>query len=339
MPEAMQKATESPESDVQLKGVHIDFVNRLRSERGEPPVEQGPTPGPEDDAGDPSDRQSEEPETEEPDGPTEVEDDEEALPEEEPEEGSVEYFRQKLTEAEERIEAAEERARNMERDYRVKTHQLGQSRRELERASQNVERQYQYFTQVAEQSVQRFANVNWDLLKSEPDKYSQARQAYETAVRQRDQVREVSKRIAEQNKAQLEKLMDEEAKLSVSILRSSIPDWSNEKLHELQRFAADELGYYTDSELEDLVDWRVYALLHELRDYRDRVKSLKDVKPPRKRREGKPPVSDSNRPQPKRDASGKFQTSRQRMMDRPGDKSAAFDFFRQKVSRDRSRGR
>lgn len=227
---------------------------------------------------------------------------------------------------------AEEARRNMERDYRIKTHKIAAAIRDVEQQGTVVKQQAQFFANLAEQSLQQFNGVNWDALKSDPAKYQQTKAAFEAAIGQRDMLKRALGQIGEQHTQLLEQAKDREAEVSRDILKTTLPDWSNELYGKLRSFAMEELAY-TAEEFDDMTDWRRIRDIHA--QYQIANASKRVAKLPRK--QGKQPVNRQRERQiqSQRDAKGRFQNSRQRLFDQPGDREARRNFFQDKLRAER----
>jgi hypothetical protein len=108
----------------------------------------------------------------------------------------------------------------------------------------------------------------------------------------------------------LDALKSQQAEASLKVLKETEPRWDpeNKFYGELRAFAVDS-GYYSESEFDDMVDWRQMAGLIAIRDV-SLANSGEVVT-----RETKKPNSQKQRPQKKRrNARGQYQSARQRAM-------------------------
>ncbi len=284
---------------------------RLKSERANAePAQRQPT---EDDRPerDDTDALSAEP-TDEMSGPTDDTDAElEAADGEEiPAPGSVEHFRQQA-------EKAEQARRSMERDYRVKTHQIGAMRRELADQIEQSKAQTHLLLSAANREVQKFAGVNWELERArDPVAFQQKYRAYESSVRAQQQLAAVVDSISKNAVKTREAMAAKESELSMEVIKTFIPDWGEEKYKAL-RSLADQEALYTPDEFDGLTDWRPFYLLYQLQQARSAPKTIGDVS---ERRKLKHKPAAQNASMKTRSADGKFTAARDAAFAAPGDR-------------------
>jgi len=233
-----------------------------------------------------------------------------------------------------RAEKAEERAKSMERDYRVKTHKIAAATRDLEGHSKVVKQQAEFILSIAEQGVTQFDSVNWATLQTKPEEYQRMRQMFEGAVMQRDHLKKQLTGIAEQHKTMLEQAKGTEAEVSKDILRTTIDGWSNELYGSLREYAVEELSY-TAAEFDDMTDWRRLRDIHSQYQISQAPKQVTRLR----RKKGKQPVSrqlerQTARP---RNSKGQFESARNDFRDNPGPGQARSNFFIEKLRAERGR--
>ncbi len=239
-----------------------------------------------------------------------------------------------MRELTERAEQAEERARNMERDYRIKTHKIAAATRDLEDSQSVVQKQAAFIMNIADQSVAQFDQVNWAELRTNPEQYRQVKQAYDQAVLQQDTLRRNFEGLAENHQRQMEIAKSREAEVSKDILRTTIEGWSNDLYGELRAFAVKELSY-TVAEFDNMTDWRRVRDIHAQYQL---SKSTKDVVTLRRKKAKQPAQRQVERPvAQKRNAQGQFQDARQAFFDNPGDPQARRGYFEEKLRAERGR--
>ncbi len=284
---------------------------RLKSERANAePAQRQPT---EDDRPerDDTDALSAEP-TDEMSGPTDDTDAElEAADGEEiPAPGSVEHFRQQA-------EKAEQARRSMERDYRVKTHQIGALRRELADQIEQSKAQTHLLLSAATREVQKYAGVNWELERArDPGAFQQKYRAYEGAVRAQQQLAAVVDSISKNAAKSREAMAARESELSMEVIKTFIPDWGEEKYKAL-RSLADKEALYTPDEFDSLTDWRPFYLLHQLQQARSAPKTLGEVS---ERRMLKHKPATQNASMKARSADGRFTAAKDAAFSAPGNR-------------------
>ncbi|MDJ0905410.1 MAG: hypothetical protein QNI96_05280 [Woeseiaceae bacterium] len=239
-----------------------------------------------------------------------------------------------IRELTERAERAEERAQNMERDYRIKTHKIAAATRDLEDSQSIVQKQAAFIMNIADQGVAQFDNVNWADLRTKPEQYRQVKQAYDAAMLQQDTLRRNFQGLAQNHQQQMEVAKSREAEVSKDILRTTIDGWSNDLYGELRTFAVNELSY-TEAEFDNMTDWRRIRDIHaqyQLSKTTEEVVSLrrKKAKQPAQRQVERPVAQPRN-------AQGQFADARQAFFDNPGDPKARRGFFEEKLRAERGR--
>ena len=233
-----------------------------------------------------------------------------------------------------RADAAEERAKSMERDYRVKTHKIADATRALEDQTSVVKTQADFILNEANMGVSQFDNVDWNQLRTKPEEYQRMKQMFEQACMLRDRLVNQLGGIAEHHKQILEQAKGREAAVSKDILRSTVVDWSNELYGKLRGYAVEELSY-TAEEFDDMTDWRRLRDIHAQYELAQAPKTV--VRLQRKR--GKTPVN-AQRETPTGQVAnpqGDLQTARKDLHENPGNPQARRSFFQQKLAAERRR--
>lgn len=231
----------------------------------------------------------------------------------------------------ERLQKAEERAKSMERDYRIKTHKIAAARREVEQHSETLKAVAGFYANIANQGLQPFQNLDWQSLQANPAEFQKRQRQYQKAVQWRDQMMGAASQLEENVYSMIEASKNKQAEISKEILKGSIEGWSNELYSSLREHASTELSF-TPEEFDDITDWRVIDLIH---------RSHLASKAPRAivkgaRTKGKPPTAaQREKTQRVRDAKGKFQDAKAAFHDRPGDRGAARNFFQRKLEAER----
>lgn len=245
----------------------------------------------------------------------------------EPPEGSADYWKVQAA-------RAEEARSNMERDYRRKTHKIAEAVRATQEQHDVVLAQAQFYAGLAEQGVRQFDSVNWQELQQRPEHYQQARQAFQVAQRYHEQLQASLQSVQKTAQEQRETFKKREAEVSREVLRSTIPNWSNQLYSDLRAFAVEELDY-APAEFDEITDWRRIRDVHSQWS----TKKAREVlnKPP-KRNTQPERRSSANAPlSVARGDRGQFQSARQALLSRPGDRSARSNFFQAKLKAERSK--
>ena len=234
----------------------------------------------------------------------------------------------------ERADVAEERAKSMERDYRIKTHKIADATRALEDQTGVVKTQADFILNEANMGVSQFDNIDWNQLRTKPEEYQRMKQMFEQACTLRDRLVNQLGGIAEHHKQMREIAKSREADVSKDILRSTITDWSNEMYGKLRGYAVEELSY-TAAEFDDMTDWRRLRDIHAQYELAQAPKTVIRLQ----RKKGKTPVN-RQRELPTGKAAnprGDLQKARQDLEDNPGEPRAKRNFFQQKMAAERRR--
>lgn len=141
-------------------------------------------------------------------------------------------------------------------DYTKKTQAIAEQRKSFEENEKVYTSSLQALLTAAGADLGRFENVNWEQAAVEnPDQYKQAKALYEQTRQTYDFIRsqadEHRKRVEEQTK----EIIKQRASESISILKSTIPEWSNDLYYKIGEYAKDSLGVTAD-EFRNISDHR-----------------------------------------------------------------------------------
>jgi hypothetical protein len=158
-------------------------------------------------------------------------------------------------------------------DYTKKTQAVAEQRRAVEEQTRTYESSLQALLTAAGADLSRFEGVNWEQVAVEqPDQYRQAKALYEQTRQTYDfiksQADEHMKRMQEHAKVALR----ERAKESLGILKSSIPDWSNDLYYKIGDYAQKELGVSAD-EFNNIADHRSIIAMYKAMQF-DQAKKV-----------------------------------------------------------------
>jgi len=132
-------------------------------------------------------------------------------------------------------------------------------------------------------------------------------------------------------------MKQQEASLSRDLLPSEIKGWNKESFERIREHAVRDTGLYTESEFDDLTDWRILKLLDIAAKVSKAPKQLSGLKvkggnkPPVKGQATKPVVNKM------RDRKGRFIEAKGELQANPGDKNVRRDFFLKKLQAERDR--
>lgn len=163
-------------------------------------------------------------------------------------------------------------------DYTKKTQAVAEQRKAAEDQTRNYESTLQALLTAAGADLSRFDNVNWEHAAVEnPDQYKQAKAMYEQTKQTHDFIQAQAKSHAEQMEAQSQQEMKRQAEESLSVLKSTIPDWSNEKYNSIGQYA-ETLGVGRE-EFNQVTDHRLITALYKAQMYdQAKAKTTKKVK-------------------------------------------------------------
>ena len=204
-------------------------------------------------------------------------------------------------------------------------------RHQLEDLNAQAEQRAQFFLGLANQQVQTLENADWSQVP--PEKMAAAKQRYQKAVHERDQLVQVFQATQRQAHEALEQVKKREAEIARNQLHTRIPQWNDEHYGRLREHAV-TLGWSTD-EYNDLTDWRIIELIHRNWEANQAVEKVQNVK---RKRQARAPRNRNGRPQP-RNADGRYRKSRDDAFERPGDKGSFREMKMRQMERERNAGR
>lgn len=246
-----------------------------------------------------------------------------------------------VAELQTRVEELETSNAELERGFRQRTHRLGESHRRIEESMIDVETSAQFYSNLAEQAVKQYDNVNFEALRAQPEEYRRMSEGYRQALATRDQLNQTLTTLQEQNRQRREEILKQKASISRDALTVEVPGWSRERHLQLVEYAVDKTGLYTEAEMSEMTDWRVLKLLDVVEKSSKMPKDLKGLKVKGKGKKA-PVQRHAQRKQqltPKRDALGRFQSTRQALRDDPGNRNLKRQMFRDKLAAEREAGK
>ena len=228
-----------------------------------------------------------------------------------------------------KAEEAEHLRNEMQGDYTRKTQVLAQQRRQIESDAAMNAGVLQTYVNNAETYLSRWNNVNWQNLQQtlDPAQYQQRVSEYRQAVALKDKALGQHQGYVNQASEMLERQKNDEAALSKDILKGTIPGWGNELYGQLAEHAKQELEF-TSEEFSDFTDHRLIRLIYK--DFASR-----DPKRAQNIRKKSSRTNSQTRNVQRRSSEGKFRTAKQDHRERPGDREASVNFFREKLQRER----
>ena len=158
-------------------------------------------------------------------------------------------------------------------DYTRKTQAAAEQRKAAEAQQQNYESSLQALLAAAGADLSRFQNVNWEgLAVQDPGQYQQAKAIYEQAQSTYNLIRGQAESHMTQMQERAQAELKQRASESLGILKSTIPNWSNDLYYEIGDYAQKELGVSSD-EFNNIADHRSITAMWKAMQY-DRAKTV-----------------------------------------------------------------
>ena len=174
-------------------------------------------------------------------------------------------------------------------DYTKKTQAVAEQRKAAEDQSRIYESTLSALLTAAGADLSRFDNVNWEQAAVEnPEQYKQAKAMFEQTQQTYNFIRsradEHQTRAAQQQQAAMKQVAAE----SLTVLKSTIPNWSNDLYYSIGEYAKDNLGVSTE-EFNGIHDHRSITAMYKAMQFdRAKVETQKKVKAtPKKTLSGK----------------------------------------------------
>jgi len=164
-------------------------------------------------------------------------------------------------------------------DYTKKTQAVSEQRKAAEEQTANYESTLNALLTASGADLSRFDNVDWEQAAVQnPDQYKQAKAVFEQTQQTynfiKSQADEHQKRSQEQQQA----MSRENAKESLTVLKSTIPNWNNDLYYSIGEYATQSLGV-TSEEFNEVHDHRMITALYKAMQFdQAKVKTQKKVK-------------------------------------------------------------
>lgn len=148
-------------------------------------------------------------------------------------------------------------------DYTKKTQAVAEQRKAAEEQTATYESSLSALLTAAGADLSRFDNVNWEQAAVDnPDQYKQAKAMYEQTQQTynfiKSQADEHTKRVQDQQQV----AMKERAQESLTVLKSTIPNWSNDVYYKIGEYAKNSLGV-TQDEFNGITDHRSITAMYK----------------------------------------------------------------------------
>lgn len=158
-------------------------------------------------------------------------------------------------------------------DYTRKTQAAAEQRKAAEAQQQNYESSLQSLLAAAGADLSRFEGVNWEgLAAQDPAQYQQAKAIFEQAQSTYNLIRGQAEQHMTQMQERAQAELKQRAQESLGVLKSTIPNWSNDLYYEIGDYAQKELGVSSD-EFNNIADHRSITAMWKAMQY-DRAKTV-----------------------------------------------------------------
>ena len=167
-----------------------------------------------------------------------------------------------------------------QRDYTQKTQHVADQRRAFEAQTAEAEATMNALMSAAGADLSRFQNVDWEKAAIDnPEQYKQAKAAYEQAQSTFNLIKAQADQFQTQQQQQTEAAQKEAAKESLTVLKTNIPNWSNDLYYKIGEYAQG-LGV-SGEEFNKVSDHRLITALWKAMqfDQAKQVAAKKKVKP------------------------------------------------------------
>lgn len=174
-------------------------------------------------------------------------------------------------------------------DYTKKTQAVAEQRKAAEEQTQSYESTLSALLTAAGADLSRFDNVNWEQAAVEnPDQYKQAKAMYEQTRQTYDFIKSQADEHTQRSQEQQQAAMKERAKESLTVLKSTIPNWSNDVYYKIGEYAQKSLGV-TQEEFNGITDHRSITAMYKAMQFdQAKTETKKKVKSsPKKTLSGK----------------------------------------------------
>jgi hypothetical protein len=157
-------------------------------------------------------------------------------------------------------------------DYTKKTQAVAEQRKAFESQSAETEATINAVMSAAGADLSRFQAVNWEQAAIDnPDQYRQAKAAFEQAQSTYNLIKAQADQLQTQQQQQADAASKEAAKESLTVLKTNIPNWSNDLYYKIGEYAQG-LGV-TGEEFNKVSDHRLITTLWKAMQF-DQAKTV-----------------------------------------------------------------
>ena len=148
-------------------------------------------------------------------------------------------------------------------DYTKKTQLVSEQRQAFEAQSQQAEATMSALMSAANADLTRFQGVNWEAVAADnPDQYRQAKAAYEQTKSTYDFIKSQADQFQAQTQQQDAAQLKQDAQDSLTVLKTQIPNWTNDLYYRIGDYAHKNLGVSSE-EFNKVADHRIITALHK----------------------------------------------------------------------------
>jgi hypothetical protein len=153
-------------------------------------------------------------------------------------------------------------------DYTQKTQAVAEQRKAAEEERQYYASTLNSLLSAVGADIQRFEGVDWERAAAEnPTQYQQAKAAYEQSTALFNNIKYQTQDFVTRAQEVQKQALKAQAKESISILKTTIPGWSNDLYAQIGEFAREELGFKPE-EFNNIADHRAIVSIYEAMQYR-----------------------------------------------------------------------
>ena len=158
-------------------------------------------------------------------------------------------------------------------DYTQKTQNLAESRKAAEAQIEETTATMSALLSAAGADLSRFQGVDWERAAVEnPEQYKQAKASFEQTRSTYEFIKAQSDQYQEQQQQQAETAQKEAATESLTVLKTNIPNWSNDLYYSIGEYAQKDLGVSSE-EFNQVADHRIITALYKAMQF-DQAKTV-----------------------------------------------------------------
>ena len=152
-------------------------------------------------------------------------------------------------------------------DYTKKTQTLSESRKANDAQAEQTHATMNALLAASGADLSRFEGVNWERVAVEnPDGYQQAKANFEQTKSTYDYIKAQADQYRGQQQQQVDAEQKEAAQESLTVLKTNIPNWSNDLYYKIGEYALKDLGV-SGEEFNQVADHRMITALYKAMQY------------------------------------------------------------------------